>query len=84
MRISADEQKAITQVIRWGREICGFGNLIAHLQTAWAKSLMECDGLSEADARAATARDGSGYPFSMQEDLIERGEWDETGARYGD
>lgn len=23
-----------------------------------------------------------GYPFKMQDDLVERGEWDETGARY--
>ena len=69
------------QVIRFGH-MFGFGNLIAHLQTAWAKSLMRDISVSEATARAATARDGSGYPFAMQEDLIECGEWDETGARY--
>lgn len=80
MRISAREQRAIRIVVDFGTEF-GYGNLITHLQTAWARRLMEC-GLDERTARLATGRDGSGYPFGMQDDLIERGEWDETGARY--
>lgn len=80
MKISDAERIAIHEVLAYG-EAHGYGNLITHLQTAWARRLMR-DGMDEATARAATARDGSGYPFAMQDDLIERGEWDETGARY--
>lgn len=78
MRISDDERRAIADVLRHG-ETFGYGNLIAHLQTAWALLLMQRYGLSEKDARATT---GSGYPFLMQRDLVERGEWDETGESY--
>lgn len=80
MKISADEQYAIVAVLEFGR-LFGYGNLISHLQTAWAASLI-LHGLDESTARAATG--GAGYPFLMQHDLIYRGEWDETGARYRD
>lgn len=80
MKISKQEQTAIQQVLAWG-DAFGYGNLIIHLQTAWAKKLMR-SGLSEKAARAATALEGAGYPFATQDDLVERGEWDETGARY--
>ena len=80
MKISEAERIAIQEVLAYG-EAHGYGNVITHLQTAWAAHLMR-DGMSEKVARLSTARDGSGYPFKMQEDLIERGEWDETGARY--
>lgn len=81
MKISRGEQTAIIEVLAYG-EAHGYGNLITHLQTAWAKHLMGAYSMDEAAARLATGRDGSGYPFQMQADLIERGEWDETGARY--
>lgn len=80
MRISAGEQKAIRQVVAAG-ESYGFGNMISHLATAWAKSLMTKWGMSEKSARAG-AWGLSGYPFKMQDDLIERGEWDESGKTY--
>lgn len=78
MKIPRSEQIAIQEVLAYS-EAHGYGNLISHLQTAWAQRLMR-DGLSEAAARRASG--GPGYPFPMQADLIERGEWDETGARY--
>jgi hypothetical protein len=80
MKISESERLAICAVLGYG-EAHGYGNLISHLQTAWAAKLVEY-GFSEKAARRATGRDGNGYPFLMQRDLIERGEWDETGARY--
>lgn len=83
MKITAVEQYAIRQVLDAGAAF-GYGNMITHLQTAWAKRLME-SGLTEKAARAATGRDireRNGYPFAMQADLIDNGEWDETGARY--
>ena len=80
MRISDGEIAAIRTVLKCGEDF-GCGNMISHLQTAWAERLMQ-DGMSEASARKLTARDGSGYPFLMQRDLLERGEWDETGERY--
>jgi hypothetical protein len=76
-KISKAEQAAIRQVVEHGRAF-GFGNLITHLQTAWAVSLME-QGMDEETARHAS---GGGYPLLMWRDLMERGEWDETGKRY--
>lgn len=73
MKISRAEQIAIIEVLAYG-EAHGYGNLITHLQTAWAKQLMRA-GVSEKMARFSTGRDGSGYPFQMQDDLITRGEW---------
>jgi hypothetical protein len=78
MKISEGERVAIIEVLAYG-EAYGYGNLIAHLQTAWAARLMD-DELTEKAARAATG--GKGYPFALQRDLIDRGEWDETGVRY--
>ena len=78
--ISKNEQDAIRHVVALGAAV-GYGNLISHLQTAWAKSLVRQWGMSEESARLASG--GEGYPFAMQDDLIERGEWDETGERYG-
>ncbi len=80
MKISEGERLAIQDVLAYG-ESYGYGNLITHLRTAWAARLMR-SGLSEAASRRATGRDGAGMPFKMQQDLIERGEWDETGKRY--
>lgn len=80
MKISAAEQSAIRLVLEVGARH-GYGNLITHLQTAWAAQLMR-SGVSEKVARLSTARDCRGYPCLMQADLLERGEWDETGARY--
>lgn len=82
MRISEQERQAIKQVLEAGASH-GYGNMIAHLQTAWAKSLVDSYDMTEETARAAT--DGMrGYPFAMQEDLIQRGEWDESGVRYSE
>lgn len=79
MRISGAERDAIRAVLDYGASH-GYGNLISHLQTAWAASLMRSHGMDEASARAAAG--GPGYPFEMQRDLVASGEWDETGARY--
>lgn len=79
MKISEAERLAIISVVEAGKAH-GFYNLICHLQTAWARMLMEKYGLSEEAARVGAL--GDGYPFLMQEDLMERGEWDETGHRY--
>lgn len=79
MKISRQEQDAITKAIELGKSF-GFGNIIAHLQTAWARSLMEKYGMEEQGARHVTG--GSGYPFKMQDDLIEHGFWDESGKSY--
>ena len=79
MQISQDEQRTILAVLDAATRF-GYGNLIAHLQTAWARRLMTHSQLPEKAARAATG--GPGYPFLMQDDLVERGEWDETGERY--
>lgn len=81
MKITQSEQKAIRTVLEAGRQH-GYGNMIAHLQTAWAEMLVRDYGFAEETARGATARDGRGYPFRMQADLLERGFWDETGAMH--
>ena len=79
MKISRAEQLGIQEVLAYA-EAFGYGSLISHLQTAWAKKLVMEDGLSEKAARAASG--GPGYPFAMHDDLVDRGEWGETGKRY--
>ena len=79
MHISKDEQDAIRRVLAAGA-VHGYGNMISHLKTAWAKSLMEKWDMDEKSARITSG--GDGYPFVMQDDLVIRGEWDETGERY--
>lgn len=79
MRISDEERAAIGAVLRAGAKF-GYGNLIAHLQTGWARMLMARYGMDEGAARHASG--GRGYLFAMQDDLLERGEWDEIGERY--
>lgn len=78
MRISDDERRAIRQVLDIAEQY-GYGNVIAHLKTSWARNLMAV-GLTEDSARLGA--DTGGYPFAMQDDLIERGEWDTTGKKY--
>lgn len=77
MKLHPGEHRAIKEVLHHGATY-GYGNLIAHLQTAWARRLME-SGMSEAGARTHA---GPGYPFIFWDDLLENGEWDETGKRY--
>lgn len=81
MKITESERQAIIQVLghaeRWG-----YGNLISHLRTAWARKVMgELNCKTEQEAQNCT-HGGSFYPFQMQQDIIERGYWDETGKRY--
>lgn len=78
MKISEGERIAIQEVLAYG-EVHGYGNLICHLATAWAAKLMR-DGLPEKVAREFAV--GQTMPFKMQRDLVERGEWDETGKSY--
>ncbi len=80
MRISDAEQKAILDVVNAG-ESFGYGNMISHLQSAWARTLVTAHGFTEIQAREAVAG-GNGYPFKMHSDLVNHGEWDETGERY--
>ena len=47
----------------------GYGNLIAHLQTAWARHLVKDLDFSEESARLA-ATGGNGYPFEWQERIL--------------
>lgn len=78
MKINENERLAILRVIEFG-ETYGYGNMIAHLNTAWARKLIK-NGMEESVAMKSTH--GKGYPVKMQDDLINNGEWDETGDRY--
>jgi len=77
MKISKGEQEAIKTVVSLGERF-GYGNLICHLQTAWASHLVKEYDFTEKEAM----RGESGYPIKMHEDLMNNGEWDETGKRY--
>lgn len=59
--LSDAEEAAIRKVVKAGAEF-GYGNMIAHLQTAWAMTLMNQYGMSEKQARQGAG--GSGYPFA--------------------
>ena len=79
MNISQDERDAIKAVLAAGERF-GYGNMISHLQTAWAKTLIDADdGFDEKSAREIA---GPGYPFKMQDDLVTHAMWDESGERY--
>ena len=78
-RISVEEQQLIKQTVKAADKI-GYGNLIAHLKTAWAKKLMDEHDMCEQSARMGA--DAAGMPFTMHTDCIEGGFWDETGERY--
>jgi len=78
MRISDDQKRAIQNLLQ-SAELYGHGSMIAILKTAWAKKLV-AQGFSESDAFKAA--DTSGYSFAMHDDIVQRGEWDETGKSY--
>ena len=78
MRISDDQKRAIQNVLQ-SAELYGYGSMIAILKTAWAKKLV-AQGFSKSDAFEAA--DTSGYSFAMHDDIVQRGEWDETGKSY--
>ena len=80
MKIQDEERLAIKLAIQIGDRY-GFGNLICHLQSAWAAKLVEEYELPESTAlKAATG--SVPYPLKMHSDLINEGFWDETGERY--
>jgi len=79
MKIPEDEQTAVRAVVLAGSQY-GYGNMISHLQSAWARELIEAYGMNP-DSAKIVAR-GGGYPIRMHEDLMLRGEYDETGERY--
>lgn len=81
MQISEQERQAIRRVVDYGAE-WGYGNLMAHLASAWALRLMS-QGVSKEAAIAAT-QGRNPYPLKLHIDILERGEWDETGARYSE
>jgi hypothetical protein len=80
VRISPKEQEAIRIIVELGNQF-GFGNLMAHLQSAWTEKLMSQYGFDEATAQRAT-QNREGYPVKMHQDLMLDGYWDETGNRY--
>lgn len=74
MRISEDERQHIIRVVASGTAY-GFGNMISHLQAAWAKSLRDQYGMPDTAKR-------DGYPIAMHDDLMLLGFWDESGKSY--
>jgi len=74
VRISEDERKHIIRVVASGMAY-GFGNMISHLQAAWAKSLRDNHNIPDDVER-------DGYSIAFHEDLMLRGFWDESGERY--
>ena len=57
------EREAIRKVLAAGSQY-GYGNMIAHLQTEWARMLIREYGMSEESARLAAG--GDGYPFDWE------------------
>ena len=63
------EQSAINSVLNLGGKY-GYGNMIAHLKTAWAKKLM-AQGIPKEAALQAT--NVSAYPISENEPCVQGG-----------
>ena len=55
MRIPREEQLAIIQVLKHGKA-WGYGNMIAHLQTAWAARLVAAEGFDEESGKRSSNR----------------------------
>lgn len=79
MKVSAEEHAAILTVLELGRQH-GFGNMIAHLRTAWMRVLIDVYGFDETSAEAAS--NTGPYSIPLHVDILENGEWDETGEKY--
>jgi hypothetical protein len=77
LKISKEEQKAIRTVVKMG-EAFGYGNMISHLKSAATKSVMEKYKTTEENAPDL----GKGYPVKMHLDLMNKGQWDESGEDY--
>ena len=80
MRISKSEQAAIKSAVYLGNQV-GFGNLLSHLASAWAEMLMCVHGWDEQHA-LDFAGSRPGYAVAMHRDIVDNGEWDETGKKY--
>ena len=72
MKISTSEQKAIKVVCEMGAK-WGYGNMISHLQSAWALSLIHKHGMPIDHAIEAT-EGRSPYPFDKHLSAINEGE----------
>lgn len=57
-------EKAAIKAVKAAGAAHGYGNMIAHLQTEWARTLMQEYDLTEATARHASG--GPGYPFDWK------------------
>lgn len=72
MKISTSEQKAIKVVCEMGAK-WGYGNMISHLQSAWALSLMHKHGMPLPLAIEAT-EGRSPYELEVHLRLLNNGE----------
>ena len=79
VEISKKEIEAIKLVLDAGAEY-GYGDMIRHLKTAWARHLIDKYGMDEKLARISSG--GEGYPFKLQNDLLADGVWDNTKETY--
>jgi len=85
MRVSSEEQAAINECISHSKRF-GFGNVISHLFTAWRITLMEKGRFTTKEAVSGAWGNSRvsqiDMPIKMHKDIIENGEWDETGGKY--
>lgn len=84
MRVSDEERLYIKDAIAIADRI-GYGNLLAHIASAWAAKENEerkKRGLPEIEDVVEFSGDLRALPVLMHKDIIDRGEWDETGKRY--
>lgn len=68
--LSDAEEDAIRAVLRAGAAF-GYGNMIAHLNTAWALSLMKDRKYPMSEEQARAACHGAGYPFAWTAPYME-------------
>lgn len=82
MKISESERVALEQAVQIAERF-GYGNLLSHIAAAWAaKMMVEMPNMTEEKAIEFTGCSRC-LPIAMHKDIVERGEWDETGKRYG-
>lgn len=79
MKLRPGEKEATDTILKLCDQF-GYGHFMSMMATAWARKMMKKWNMSETQAREGAFLEG--YPFVIFDDLMERGEWDETGERY--
>jgi hypothetical protein len=79
IKVDEKELRAVRQAIFLGH-VYGYGNIVSHLLSAWA-DVLTSQGVDPGIA-VSHVSNREPLPIQMHLDIVNNGEWDETGAKY--